>query len=246
MKPYLLEIKYEFLSLLRSPRFAVPTLLLPPMFYIFFGMLLPMGKFSSAAAKNLLAGYCVFGVLATALWGIGANTAAERGLGWLDVKRASPMPPFAYIVSKLAGAILFGFIIQCTLMALAVFGVGLKLTIEQAGQLTVLMIAAAIPCGAIGFLVGAIASPQSAPGLINLLAFPLAILSGLWLPMEMFPPALRQIAPALPPYHVVEVALAILGRRSGEDTGMHLLVLAGMTVVLLSAATAAWRRSERT
>lgn len=246
MKPYLLEIRYEFLSLLRSPRFALPTLLLPPMFYIFFALLLPLGKFSSAAAKNMLAGYCVFGVLCAALWGIGANTAAERGLGWLEVKRASPMPPFAYILSKLGGAILFGFIIQCTLMALSVFGGGLRLSMEQIAQSTLLMLAAAIPCGAMGFLVGAMASPQSAPGMINLIAFPMAILSGLWLPMEMFPPAMRHIAPVLPPYHVVEVALAILGRRSGEETGMHLLVLAGMTVVLLGAATVAWRRAERT
>ena len=242
MRPYILEIRYEFLSLLRMPRFAVPTLLLPPMFYVFFGLIMPVGRFTSAAAKTLLAGYCVFGVLCAALWGIGAITAAERGLGWLEVKRASPMPQFSYITAKLATAILFGFIIQCTLMALAVFAGGLHLEPAQILQLTLLTSAAAIPFGALGFLVGAVASPQSAPGMINLLAFPLAILSGLWLPAEALPAGVRQIAPVLPPYHVVEVALAILGRRSGEETGMHLAVLAGMTVLLLGAAAVAWRR----
>lgn len=242
MNPYIFEIKYEFLSLLRTPRFALPTLLLPPMFYVFFGLVMPAARFSSAAAKNLLAGYCVFGALCAALWGIGANTAAERGLGWLEVKRASPMPPFAYIAAKLAGAMMFGFIIQCSLMALAVFAGGLRLEWWQMAELTLLTASAALPFGAMGAIVGAFASPQSAPGMINFIALPMAIVSGLWLPADMLPAGLRQLSPMLPPYHVVEVALAILGRRTGEDTLMHLTILAGMSVVLLGTATLAWRR----
>ena len=34
---YLREAKYEFLRLLRTPAFAMPTLVFPPMFYLLFG-----------------------------------------------------------------------------------------------------------------------------------------------------------------------------------------------------------------
>ena len=37
---YLLEAKLEFLRLLRTPAFALPTLLFPPMFYLLFGVML--------------------------------------------------------------------------------------------------------------------------------------------------------------------------------------------------------------
>ena len=105
-----------------------------------------------------------------------------------------------------------------------------------------LMVAAVVPFGALGFLIGAVANPQSAPGTINLIAMPMAILSGLWIPSEMLPAVVRPVSVALPPYHVVEVALAILGRRDGAATPMHLAVLAGMSALLLGAALLAWRR----
>ena len=46
---YALEAKYEFLRVLRTPAFAVPTLLFPPMFYLLFGLLLNRGSANTAA-----------------------------------------------------------------------------------------------------------------------------------------------------------------------------------------------------
>ena len=40
MRSYLLEAKYEFLRLLRTPSFALPSLLFPCLFYVLFGVLL--------------------------------------------------------------------------------------------------------------------------------------------------------------------------------------------------------------
>ncbi|HZX92565.1 MAG TPA: ABC transporter permease, partial [Rudaea sp.] len=62
MLAYALESKYEFLRVLRTPAFAFPTLLFPPMFYLLFGLLLNRG--SDNAAHYLFATYSVFGVMA--------------------------------------------------------------------------------------------------------------------------------------------------------------------------------------
>src|SRR5258706_5434753 len=40
LRAYVLSSKYEFLRVLRTPAFAFPTLLFPPMFYLLFGLLL--------------------------------------------------------------------------------------------------------------------------------------------------------------------------------------------------------------
>src|SRR5579871_1574540 len=106
MKPYWLEMKYQFLSLLRTPRYSVSTILFPAMFYIFFGVVMKPTDGAFTATAELTA-MCSMGAMLAALWGPGAGIASERGLGWLEVKKASPMPPLAYFLSKIAGALAF-------------------------------------------------------------------------------------------------------------------------------------------
>ena len=45
---YLLEARFEFLRVLRTPAFAVPTLLFPPVFYLLFGLMLNRGSANAA------------------------------------------------------------------------------------------------------------------------------------------------------------------------------------------------------
>ena len=94
MRAYLLEARYEFLRLLRTPSFSLPCLLFPPVFYLLFGVLLG-GKGGPVAAQYMLAGYGVFGVIGVALFGFGVTVAMDREQGLLTLKRAQPMPPAA-------------------------------------------------------------------------------------------------------------------------------------------------------
>ena len=115
---YALESKHEFLRLLRSPSFAVPTLMFPPMFYLLFAVLFAGNRGDYHANVYLLATYGVFGVMAPGLFGFGVSVALDRERGWLTLKSAQPMPPGAYLASKLAMAMLFAAIIF-TLLARA-------------------------------------------------------------------------------------------------------------------------------
>ena len=78
----------------RIPVYAISTLAFPLMFYVLFGIVL--GR-NNAAVRNdnatyLLATMGCFGVMAASLFGFGVGISIERGQGWLQVKRASPMP----------------------------------------------------------------------------------------------------------------------------------------------------------
>ena len=75
---YALEAKHEFLRLLRSPSFAVPTLLFPAMFYFLFAVLFTSGRGDFHANVYLLATYGVFGVMAPGLFGFGVSVALDR------------------------------------------------------------------------------------------------------------------------------------------------------------------------
>jgi ABC-2 type transport system permease protein len=97
MNVYLKKTKYEFLKMLRSPRFALMTLSMPLLFYILYAVVIYKSqRLGGTAVPNyMLATFGAFGVLGVCLFGIGINLANERGLGWLEVKRASPLPPLS-------------------------------------------------------------------------------------------------------------------------------------------------------
>ena len=79
-------------------------------------------------ARYLLAGYSCFGAMGSSLFGIGAGLAFERGHGWLEMKRASPMPAAAYLLAKLCVAITFAVAIAVLLMILGTALAGVQIT----------------------------------------------------------------------------------------------------------------------
>jgi len=225
---YLLEAKYEFLRVLRTPAFAVPTLLFPPMFYLLFGLILNRG--SNNAAQYLFATYSVFGVMGPGLFGFGVGVAIERERGWLSLKRVAPMPPGAYLLSKMAMAAIFAVIIYCVLAAMAAFMGGVQLGVGQWLLLGAIAVGGTLPFCALGLLIGSRVNASAAPAIINFIYLPMAFLSGLWMPLSMLPGFFAQAAPLWPAYHLAQLALAVIGLAPVEAAPGHLLAAAGFTV----------------
>lgn len=246
LRIYGLEAKYESLKVLRMPAFAIPTLTFPVMFYLLFGVSLgksfPAGPVSMAT--YLLATYGAFGVLGAALFGFGVGVAVERGQGWMLLKRASPMPPGAYFAAKLFMAVLFGALVVAMLFALGATAGGVELAAGRWAALGGVLIAGALPFCAFGLVLGYVAGPNSAPGVVNLIYLPMALLSGLWIPIDVLPGLMQRIAPFLPPYHYAQLALKTIGADVGDPVWAHLTYLAVFTGVCLLAARWGYRRDE--
>jgi ABC-2 type transport system permease protein len=233
-RAYVLEAKYEFLRVLRTPAFAAPTLLFPPLFYLLFGILLNRGN--ANAAHYLFATYSVFGVMAPSLFGFGVGVAIERERGWLALKRVAPMPPGAYLLSKMAMAMLFAAIIYCVLAAMAYGLGGVHLALGQWLLLGAIAVIGVMPFCALGLMVGSRANASAAPAFVNLIYMPMAFLSGLWMPLTMLPHMITQIAPLWPAYHLAQLALMTVGQAPQSNIGVHLIWLAGFTVICFSIA----------
>ena len=243
---YGLEARYEFLKLWRMPAYAIPSMAFPAMFYLLFGITFGGNRVagSTTMATYLLATYGAFGVIGASLFGFGVGVAVERGQGWMTLKRATPMPPFAYFFAKLVMASLFSAMIIVLLSTLGVVAGSVRLPAPAWMQLAFTLIAGAVPFGALGLALGYFAGPNSAPAIVNLLYLPLSFASGLWIPIEVLPPFVRAIAPFLPPYHLGQLALGAIGAGSGSPAWTHVLALAGFTVLGLGIARVGYTRDE--
>ena len=245
MKIYLLETKYEFLKALRMPQYSLPTILFPIVFYVFFGVF--FGKRDTGGvtmAQYLIATYGAFGVIGAALFGFGVSVAIERGQGWLEVKRTTPMPIGAYFFAKLVMSMIFSAIIVLLLMAVGVMWGGVSLDPLQAVVLLAVLVTGSITFCALGLALGFIAGPNSAAPIVNLIYLPLGFLSGLWVPILFLPKPVQTLALWLPPYHFSQLALRVTGGSRGESVLGHIGAMAAAAVVFGAIAYLGYRRDE--
>jgi ABC-2 type transport system permease protein len=231
LRCYALEARNEFLRLLRTPSFALPTLLFPPLFYLLFGVLLGASRGSTQMATYLLATYGVFGVMAPGLFGFGASVAIDRERGLLRLKRAMPLPPGAYLIAKMAMALIFAAEISIIVGVLAGTLGGVHLDPAQWLALFVIDVLGVLPFAAIGLLIGSVVSGSGAPAVANLVYLPMSFLSGLWLPLSVLPAIIGKLAPLWPAYHLGQIALAVVGQGDGHPALGHVAALAAVTMV---------------
>jgi ABC-2 type transport system permease protein len=240
------EGKYEFLKNLRLRAYSLSVILFPVMFYILFGLVLNREEMINGTrfTTYLIATYGTFGVMGASLFGTAAGLAVERGLGWLQVKRASPMPPVAYFFGKVMMAVIFSTTVILALLALGIAFGGVRLSLLEGLQLVSTLIAGSLPFCAMGLAIGYFAGPNSATGVINLIYFPMSFLSGLWVPLKFLPKVLQALAHVLPPYHLAQIALSAVGAGQHESNLPHWGYLFGFSLICLGIARIGFQRDE--
>lgn len=243
---YLKEIKYEFLKNLRLRVYTLSVLSFPIMFYILFGLVLN-SKESIAGMRvptYLIGTYGPFGVMGASLFGTAAGLASDRGLGWLEVKRASPMPPFAYFVAKVVTSMIFSAVIVLALFTLGVTLGGVRLELATFARAFCVLVAGSLPFSAMGLALGYFTGPNSAPPTINLIYLPMSFCSGLWVPFMFLPKVVQKIALVLPPYHLSQLALNVVGWGTKEAAIRHWEVLAAFTMICFGVARIGFQRDQ--
>ena len=245
-RAYWTEIKYEFIKQSRMRMYVFSAFLFPLAFYTVFGILLGFQRQTGMQdlPRNMMASYGSFGVIGVCLFGFGVGIAVERGLGWLEVKRASPMPPLAYLLAKTAAAMAFSGILLLLLFTLAFTAGGVRMPALQWAQLWIALVAGSAPFCAMGLALGSFLGPNSAPALINAVYLPMAFCSGLWMPLQFLPRAVQHIAPFLPAYHLGQIANSILAGSGGAAVPQHVEALAGFGCLFAGVAWIAYSRER--
>ncbi len=240
-----LEIKYEFLKAWRMPQYTLPTLLFPIFFYSFFGVAFgasAVGKVKMA--EYLIATYATFGVIGAALFGFGVSVAVERGQGWLEAKRTTPMPISAYFLSKMALAAIFSTIIVLLLFVMGRILGGVQMPVVTMLLMLGVLVAGSVTFCALGLAFGFLAGPNSAAPIVNLVYLPMGFLSGLWIPIAFLPQTIQEVALWLPPYHFAQLALKVIGASRGESTLLHVGMMVVSTLLFATIAYIGYRRDE--
>lgn len=251
---YSTEAKYECIRALRAPAFALPFLLLPITLYVLFGVLLAgsMSHNDPTVARIMFVNWSVFGVMGPGMFGFGMFVAMEREQGLLILKRALPMPSPAYLLSKMAMAMLFSALVMLTMIAAAIAFGHPGLNFRQYLGVSALAMLGSLPFCAVGLFIGTCASAKSAPAFANLAYLPFMHLGGLFYPLPKSVQPLEFISPA---FYLDKLALRVAGAPSLDQLSIgsagpsshgtplvQLAVLAGVTLFFTTLAIRRLRR----
>ncbi|BCW89734.1 hypothetical protein sos41_29010 [Alphaproteobacteria bacterium SO-S41] len=225
----------------RQPAFALPTVLMPVVFYTLFGITLARGD---NAASYLLATFGVFAALGPSVFGFGISIATEREQGLLALKAVSPMPGFVYPVSKLLMTFVFVAIVLAMIYAVGIFAGGVSLSPRAWAAMIAVHLVSVVPFSLIGITLGYLMTSQVAIAIANIVFFLLAILGGLWMPVFTFPGFMQTMAWALPSFHLAQLALIAQGMVKADFLWAHIGAIAAWTLVLTGLVAWAVRRAR--
>ncbi len=237
--------RYELVQTLRAPAFAFPFLVLPVGIYLLFGVLFAGQSPESAAnpqiATYLLSGFCTFAVMGPGIFGFGVGLAMDRDQGLIKLKRALPLPAGAYLFAKMAMSMGFAALAAGAVVIAALVAGNVLIGFGPLLTLLGVMILGSLPFCAIGLLIGAYASSNAAPAIVNLVYLPGIWLSGIFFPL---PETLRPWAIIWPALHLDQTALGFAGVK--EFSFIDPLLTAGVLLSVTVLCTGiALRRMTR-
>ncbi len=187
----------------------------------------------------LFPGILGMNLMFSCLFGVGYVVVRYRKSGFLKRLHATPLSAFeflgAQVLSRLA--------IIVTVTSILYLGIGSIIGFHSAGNvalLALLMIVGALSMIALGLTVAArFSSEELVGGVLNLLTWPMMLLSGVWFSLEDSPRWVQWVAHVFPLTHVLDGARAVMLDGAGlAQVAPNLLYLAATTLAFL--AFGAW------
>ena len=190
----------------------------------------------------VIPGILAMNMMFSGLWGVGYVIIRYRKNGVLKRLQATPITAWQFLLSQALSRMM----IMLTVTILVFIGCNLFIDFMMIGRyLPLLLIAILGNLSIIGIslvMASRTASEELGNGLLNLISFPMLLLSELWFSLDSAPEWLSTLSQWLPLTHVVKAARSVMLEGAGlADIASHLLVLSVMSVVFLLFAASLFR-----
>jgi ABC-2 type transport system permease protein len=240
-----MNIRYFGLEMgrqLRNTRNLAFTFAIPIVMLLIFG-----GAYGSEFDKTTGLPWIVVTTIQMA--GYGAMMAAlsqaftivnERSVGWNRQLRITPLTGGGYLVTKVTAALAVGLLSMLLTGAVAILGLHASLSFAGWFMAGLGLWVGIIPFALIAILIGQFAKPEFAQPLFMIAFLGLSILGGLWVPLQILPGWVSNVAQIVPSYWLNR--LGQMGASLSGNALTPILVLAAWTVVLAVLITWRYRR----
>jgi ABC-2 type transport system permease protein len=187
----------------------------------------------------LFPGILGMNMMFSCLFGVGYVVLRYRKSGFLKRLYATPLSAFEFLSAQVLSRLALILFVTVILYA----GIGAIIGFHNAGSTLLLLLLAcvgALSMIALGLTIAArFSSEELVGGLLNLLTWPMMLLSGIWFSLEGSPRWVQWVAHVFPLTHVLDAARAVMLDGAGlAQIAPHLLFLGATALAFL--AFGAW------
>ena len=182
----------------------------------------------------VLPGILGMNMMFSCLFGVGYVVVRYRKNGFLKRLRATPLRAIEFVIAQVASRL-----VLVTLITSFVFaGTKYFLDTRMDGSyitLFIVLVVGAVSLISMGLMIAArVTSEELAGGLLNMVTWPMMMLSGVWFSLEAANDAVRNIAKVFPLTHILDSARAVmLDGANLAAIAPQLIALLAMTAVFL-------------
>lgn len=190
----------------------------------------------------LVPGVIGMNMMFSCLFGVGFVIVRYRKNGVLKRFKATPVGALTFVTAQAASRLVI--VVLTSIVVYTGTNVIFRFMMNGSYLLLLLLTTLAILCMiSLGLVFASrIKSEELAGGVLNLVTFPMIILSGVFFSLEGTPEIMQRASRVLPLTHFTEGARAIMIEGAGVfEVAPHLLVLSFMTVAFLVAASILFR-----
>ena len=241
-----MQFRAEFLKFWRVPAFAFFSLALPLIIFIFFGLRNPTAPYALGATVTtgayVMASMAAYTVGNVMVFSFGIGVAVERGQKQDVLLRASPLPPAIYLLAKVLNALVFSLFAMTVLFVFAHFAASVNLQATAWLSLAGRLLLGSLAFIMLGFTLGYLAGPNSAPAVVNMIYLPIAFGSGIFIPTQFLPDFIRGVSPYLPLSPFAQLAWSVLGIKTDRSVAANFALLGAYAIAFSLLALWAYRR----
>ena len=183
----------------------------------------------------VLPGILGMNMMFSCLFGVGYVVVRYRKNGFLKRLRATPLRPAEFIVAQVASRLLLVLVVTAFVYLATHFILDTRM---DGSYLTLLLVAVvgSISMVSLGLLIAArVTSEELAGGLLNMISWPMMILSGVWFSLEGAGPAVQGLAKIFPLTHVLDSARAVmLDGATLADIAPNMIMLTVLSLAFLA------------
>jgi ABC-2 type transport system permease protein len=191
----------------------------------------------------VLPGVLAMNVMFSSLWGVGWVIVRYRKNGVLRRLRATPLSAFEFLTAQVISRLA----VVLAASAIVYAGADLLLDFTMRGSylaLFLVYLAGALCLVSLGLIIASrLRSEELADGMLNLIAWPMTLLSGVWFSMEGTNPVAQLISHFLPLTHMVDAARRVMIDGAGVMPvlpELALLATTGLGLLLVAARLFRW------
>lgn len=196
-------------------------------------------------ADWLVPGMVGVNIMFSSLLGIGYVIVRYRKTGYLKRLNGTPLRAVEFVGAQLAACLILTVLISAGIYGICKAALHLQVAGSYLNLLVVVVVGAAAMIAMSLPVAARIASEEVAAGILNLLAWPMLLLSGVFFSLDAAPESVRALGQLFPLTHMLSAARAVIIDGAGfTDLLQPLAVMLAMTALFLAVGAGLFRWSQ--